>query len=70
MGKVSFQKQQFGSQFHDRHEPTKRKKYVQRTPINGITDSRINQLIGSNLSHLTNPKSPFHIYCMFWLFTC
>jgi hypothetical protein len=27
--------------------------------VNGITDNGINRLMGSNLSHLTNPKSPF-----------
>ena len=33
--------------------------------LNGITDNGINWLMGSNLSHLTNTKSPFPPYCMF-----
>jgi hypothetical protein len=28
-------------------------------------DNGINQLMGSNLSRLTNPKLPFPTYCMF-----
>ncbi len=31
----------------------------------GIMDNGINQLMGSNLSRLTNPKLPFPTYCMF-----
>ena len=31
---------------------------LQSAPLIGITDNGINQLIGSNLSDLTNPKLP------------
>ncbi len=36
--------------------------------LNRITDNGINQLMGSNLSWLTDPKLIFHICCMLSLF--
>ncbi len=33
---------------------------IQWAPLNGITDNRINRLMGSNLSRMTSPKLLFH----------
>ncbi len=41
---------------------------IQLVPLNGITDNGLNWFMGLNLSHLTNPKLPFHTYCMFYSF--
>ncbi len=41
-----------------------RKYNVQWAPLNGITDNGINRLMGSNLSHLSNPKILFPTFCM------
>jgi hypothetical protein len=37
-----------------------RKLFIQLTPFKGITDNKINWLMGSLLSGLTNPSKPFH----------